>query len=186
MLNVRLLRTPKELVLGLSLTRYLGLKQRGLTVTNGTATVSSASCQLKTYNLVTQSTNWPSLDCGCTEGPSSKDWWEVPELSISLSNIVALQEDIFVRGRKTKPKTKSKTNKIKIVSLPQCLRRTQGSCCCSSCWPSHSSAPPRRRYHPWSLRPRTKAAWSWRPAPTRSCWETREGSGEGPQILGAL
>lgn len=114
MLNVRLLWMSRELILGLGLKRCLGLKWCDLMVTVMVQLLWTAHpANLKKYNLVTQSMNWPSLDCGCTEGPSSKDWWEVPELSVSLSNMVGLQEDIFMRGSETKPKPKSKTNSIK-------------------------------------------------------------------------
>lgn len=37
--------------------------------------------------------NSPSINCACTEAPSNKDWWQLPELSVSQSNMAALGQE---------------------------------------------------------------------------------------------
>lgn len=155
MLNVRLLRTSRELILGLGLT------------------IGDTEHELTFMGL------WlhrGSLQQGLMGG----SW----ALRFAVQHGCPAGGHLYER-RQNKTKSKKQTKQHK-KGFSAVFGHTQESCCCSSCWPSRSSPPPRRRYHPWSLRPHTKAAWSWRPAPTRSCQETREGSGEGPRTLGAL
>lgn len=47
----------------------------------------------------------PSIICACTEAPSSKDWWEFPELSDSQSNMAALRQEESAYEWKQRGKT---------------------------------------------------------------------------------
>lgn len=50
----------------------------------------------------------PSEDCACTEGPSSRVWWEVPELSASLSNMAGkLSKAGQLKDKKNRGKKKT-------------------------------------------------------------------------------